>query len=164
MRLVDVELGLQDGAAPEQLGESVLVPRVDHVDLEEGLVAHRVAVKVRPLAEDDERDILRRLALLVLVREGQLHRPVQRRPKAPNVVVHCVGGRNQPVPDNNASRRRGLTRLGIQLALVVDIDVRERSMHVRRDPLPSVRRSPDPNRGHSAQLVLCERRAAVVVL
>lgn len=92
MRLKDVELGPEDGSTPEQFGDAVLVARVDHVDLEKGLVADVVAVEIDALAQDDESDELGRALLLVaaaLVRERERHGVVERRTEASDVVVHC---------------------------------------------------------------------------
>lgn len=89
MALEDVELGPEDGAAAQDLGQAVLVARVDEVDLEERRVPDVVAVEVDALAQDDEGDVLRRLLLAVLVRERQVHGVVEGGTKAADVVVDC---------------------------------------------------------------------------
>lgn len=87
--LEDVELSVEHGTAPEDLGQTLLAPRVDSVDLEEGRVTDVVAVERDALAEHNEGDVLRLLILALLARKREVHRSVERRTELGDVTVDC---------------------------------------------------------------------------
>ena len=89
VRLEDIERRSEHCAAAEHLGQAGLVPRMDDIDLEVGDVADVVTVEGNSLAEDDEGDVLRRLPLFVLRRQGEPHGPVERGAEPANIVTDC---------------------------------------------------------------------------
>jgi hypothetical protein len=87
--LEDVELRVEHRSAPQDLGEPLLVARIDGVDLEERLVTDVVTVELDTLAEDDEGDELRLVVLAFLVRKREFHRPIESGTELGDVSVDC---------------------------------------------------------------------------